>query len=86
MSAGWHFAPLSLLIKSWPGTLTPPCAIIFRSVFSWIWLVSGAGMAERNLVILKHVNQTPVLAGCSRCELKFFVPKKLMTEADTART
>jgi hypothetical protein len=34
-------------------------------------------MAEKQLIMLKLVHQTPVLAGCSGCNLKFFVPKAL---------
>lgn len=37
-----------------------------------------SAMAEKRLIMLKHVDQTPVLAGCSGCKLKFFVPKGLM--------
>jgi hypothetical protein len=44
------------------------------------------GMAERQLMLLKHVNHTPVLAKCSSCELKFFVPKQLMKDSDAARS
>jgi hypothetical protein len=44
------------------------------------------GMAERQLVLLKHVNHTPVLAKCSGCELKFFVPKELMKDPDAVRS
>lgn len=29
---------------------------------------------ERTLVILKHVNKTPSLAACSKCQRKFFTP------------
>lgn len=39
-----------------------------------------SAMAEKQLIILKHVDQTPVLAGCSGCKLKFFVPKGLMKD------
>jgi hypothetical protein len=30
--------------------------------------------------MLKHVDQTPVLAGCTGCNLKFFVPRGLMKD------
>ena len=30
--------------------------------------------AERTFVILKHVNKTPSLAACSKCQRKFFTP------------
>jgi hypothetical protein len=30
--------------------------------------------AERSFIILKHVNKTPSLAACSKCERKFFTP------------
>ena len=43
-------------------------------------------MAEKQLTLLKHVNQTPVMAKCSRCELKFFVPKRLIKDLNTARS
>jgi hypothetical protein len=36
--------------------------------------------AEKQLIMLKLVDQTPVLAGCSSCNLKFFVPKALMKD------
>jgi hypothetical protein len=36
-------------------------------------------MAEKQLIMLKLVDQTPVLAGCF-CNLKFFVPKGLMKD------
>ena len=39
-----------------------------------------SAMAEKQLIMLKHVDQTPVLAGCSGCKLKFFVPKGLMKD------
>jgi hypothetical protein len=29
---------------------------------------------ERTFVILKHVNKTPSLAACSKCQRKFFTP------------
>ena len=29
---------------------------------------------ERGFVILKHVNKTPSLAACSKCQRKFFTP------------
>jgi hypothetical protein len=31
-----------------------------------------SAMAEKQLIMLKLVDQTPVLAGCSGCNLKFF--------------
>jgi hypothetical protein len=34
-----------------------------------------SALAEKQLIMLKLVDQTPVLAGCSGCNLKFFVPK-----------
>ncbi len=49
-------------------------------------LVFRYGMAERQLIILRHLNQTPVLAGCSSCELKFFVPNELMKDPNEARS
>jgi hypothetical protein len=39
-----------------------------------------SAMAEKQLIMLKLVDQTPVLAGCSGCNLKFFVPKGLMKD------
>jgi hypothetical protein len=36
--------------------------------------------AEKKLIMLKLVDRTPVLAGCSGCNLKFFVPKGLMKD------
>jgi len=39
-----------------------------------------SAMAEKQLMMLKFVDQTPVLAGCSGCNLKFFVPKGLMKD------
>jgi hypothetical protein len=39
-----------------------------------------SAMAEKQLMMLKLVDQTPVLAGCSGCNLKFFVPKGLMKD------
>ena len=49
-------------------------------------LVFHYGMAERQLIILRHLNQTPALAGCSNCELKFFVPNELMKDPNEARS
>jgi len=43
-------------------------------------------MAEKQLILLKHVNQTPVMAKCSSCELKFFVPKGLVKDLNAARS
>jgi len=37
-------------------------------------------LAEKQLIMLKLVDQTPMLAGCSGCNLKFFVPKGLMND------
>jgi hypothetical protein len=34
-------------------------------------------MAERRLVILKRLGETPVLGMCERCHLKFFTPREL---------
>ena len=42
--------------------------------------VSMSAMAEKQLIMLKLVDQTPVLDGCSGCNLKFFVPKRLMKD------
>ena len=39
-----------------------------------------SAMAEKQLIMLKLVDQTPVLAGCSGCNLKFFVPQGLMKD------
>ena len=39
-----------------------------------------SAMAEKQLIMLKFVDQTPVLAGCSGCNLKFFVPNGLMKD------
>jgi hypothetical protein len=39
-----------------------------------------SAVAEKQLIMLKLVDQTPVLAGCSGCNLKFFVPKRLMKD------
>ena len=39
-----------------------------------------SAMAEKQLIILRLVDQAPVLAGCSGCNLKFFVPKGLMKD------
>jgi hypothetical protein len=39
-----------------------------------------SAMAEKQLILLKLVDQTPVLAGCSGCNLKSFVPKGLMKD------
>lgn len=33
-----------------------------------------SAISEKQLIMLKRVDQTPVLAGCSGCKLKFFVP------------
>jgi hypothetical protein len=40
-----------------------------------------SAVAEKQLIMLKLVDQTPVLAGCSGCNLKFFVPKGLMKDS-----
>jgi hypothetical protein len=37
-------------------------------------------MAERRLIILKRIQQTPSLATCKCCHLKFFTPLELMRE------
>jgi hypothetical protein len=54
------------------------------------WLITEQcntyAMAGRQLILLKHVNQTPVMAGCSSCELKFFIPRELTKDPDAART
>jgi len=42
-------------------------------------------MAEKQLIMLKLVDQTPVLAGCSGCNLNFFAPKGLMKDPFRAR-
>jgi len=34
--------------------------------------------------ILKYRGQTPVLAACVRCELKFFTPSEIMKDSDAA--
>jgi len=34
-------------------------------------------MAERRLVMLKHVGKTPVLATCEKCHIKFLTPREL---------
>jgi hypothetical protein len=39
-----------------------------------------SAMAEKQLIMLKLVDQPPVLAGCSGCNLKFFVPQGLMKD------
>lgn len=39
-----------------------------------------SAISEKQLIMLKRVDQTPVLAGCSGCKLKFFVPKGLMKD------
>ena len=39
-----------------------------------------SAMAEKQLIMLKLVDQIPVLAGCSGCNLKFFVPKALLKD------
>jgi hypothetical protein len=45
-----------------------------------------SAMAEKQLIMLKLVDQTPVLAGCSGCNLKFFVPQGLMKDPFPATT
>jgi len=35
-------------------------------------------MAERQLAILRYRNQTPSLATCERCHIKFFTPSELL--------
>jgi hypothetical protein len=47
-------------------------------------MTSGSG--NKQLVILQQVNQTPVMARCSSCELKFFVPKELKKDPDAAHS
>ena len=39
-----------------------------------------SAMAEKQLIMLKLVDQTSVVAACSGCTLKFFVPKGLMKD------
>jgi hypothetical protein len=39
-----------------------------------------SAMAEKQGQMLKLVDQPPVLAGCSGCNLKFFVPQGLMKD------
>ena len=34
--------------------------------------------------ILRYRGQTPVLAACDRCELKFFTPSEIMKDSDAA--
>jgi hypothetical protein len=36
--------------------------------------------AERSLVILKHVYQTPSLAACSKCQRKVFTPNSYFND------
>jgi hypothetical protein len=45
-----------------------------------------SAMAEKQLIMLKHVDQTLVLAGCTGCNLKFFVPRGLMKDPVQATT
>jgi hypothetical protein len=69
------------------------CAGVFRFLRKLVWQtqlrarpVFPYGMAERQLIILRHLDQTPVLAGCSSCELKFFSPSELMKDPNEARS
>jgi hypothetical protein len=39
---------------------------------------------ERTLVILKHVNKTPSLAACSKCQRKFFTPNSYFNDRSGA--
>jgi len=34
-------------------------------------------MAERHLIILKYVNNVPLMASCGYCQRKFFTPTEL---------
>lgn len=40
--------------------------------------------AERSFVILKHVNKTPSLAACSKCQRKFFTPNSYYNDRSGA--
>jgi len=42
------------------------------SVKDWVFI-----MLERRLLILKYMGETPFLATCERCHLKFFTPREL---------
>ena len=40
---------------------------------------------ETGFAILQYRGKVPVLAGCTRCQLKFFTPTKLMANSQTAK-
>jgi hypothetical protein len=41
-------------------------------------------MGDLQLVFLQYVNKTPTLAGCAKCQLKFFTPQQLMKQPQAA--
>jgi hypothetical protein len=41
-------------------------------------------IAEVGLSMLKYKGETPMLASCNRCALKFFTPPGMMTDAQAA--
>jgi hypothetical protein len=40
--------------------------------------------AQRTFLILKHVNKTPSLAACSKCQRKFFTPSSYFNDRSGA--
>lgn len=42
-------------------------------------------LTSRQLIILGDVSHAPTIAKCTSCELKFFVPKELTKDRDSAR-
>ena len=41
-------------------------------------------MDDLQLVFLQYVGKTPTLAGCAKCQLKFFTPQRLMKQPQAA--
>jgi hypothetical protein len=42
------------------------------------------GMDDLQLVFLQYVGKTPSLAGCAKCQMKFFTPHELMPQPPAA--
>jgi hypothetical protein len=41
-------------------------------------------MGDLELVFLQYVGKTPSLAGCAKCQMKFFTPQQLMRRPEAA--
>jgi hypothetical protein len=44
----------------------------------------NADMGDLQLVFIQYVDKTPSLAGCAKCQVKFFTPQQLMRQPQAA--